>query len=98
MAASIAQVLGDPSTQLDGNILPQNSAGTVTIHGVPVAVVRALGEIHIHGDSVVPVHPTVGSSTVTAEGFPIHRVGDLRACALHQGGPSLKNVTVVVGP
>lgn len=98
MAASIAQVLGDPSTQLDGNILPLNSAGTVTIHGVPVAVVRTIGEVHAHGSSVVAVHPIVGSLTVTAEGLPIHRVGDLRACALHQGGPSLKNVTVVVGP
>lgn len=97
MTTSLAQVLGDPSTQGDGNILPANSAPTVTVQGVPIALVRAVGELHIHGDSVVPVHPTVGSVTVTAEGFPIHRVGDLRACGLHQGGPS-QNATVLIGP
>ena len=79
MATSPAQVLGDPSTQGDGNILPANSAATVTVQGIPIALVRTVGELHPHGDSVIPVHPVTGSVTVTAEGFPIHRVGDQRA-------------------
>ena len=54
-------------------------AGTVTYRGIPIAVVAPTPLVHIIPVLPdVPAYPGTGSTTVTAYGLPVHRLGDQR--------------------
>ena len=77
-------------------ILVSSSAQTVFIAGVKAAIVTGvLGETHYHGDNIYDAQPSGGSSKVFVEGFPLHRLGDARACS-HTTG-IVANTTVYSG-
>ena len=74
----------DDTAQTTAAITSVNEEG-VTYMGIPVAVVGGAEviETHYHGDSSYPATPSGGSSTVTINKKPVHRIGDLRSCGIH---------------
>lgn len=94
-------VFGDFSTGQPAPIANASTVLNVTVQGIPIAVYGKpplpCGNIfHAHGDNLLPVDPLLGSLTVTAGGFGVHRVGDLRCCGVHVTANSL-NKTVFCG-
>jgi hypothetical protein len=52
--------------------------GTVTYRGIPMAVVAPTDLIHVLPPVDPPAFPETGSTTVTAYGLQVHRLGDSR--------------------
>ena len=96
-----AAVLGDLSTGVPAPVPQTQVIPNITVQGVPIAVYGKLplfcgAVFHPHGTDMIPVDPLTGSFTVTAGGFGVHRVGDLRCCGVHVTANSI-NKTVWVG-
>lgn len=53
-------------------------AGTVTYGGIPIAVAAPTQLVHVLPPVNPPAFPGTGSTTVTAYGFQVHRLGDQR--------------------
>ena len=85
---SFAAILGDSTAQTPGNthsITAPATMSTVTVGGIPIAVVNGyIDNTHTHPSSngavLTPFSLSTGSLSVTAGGFPVHRIGDSWSC------------------
>lgn len=91
---SFLSVLGDQSSHGGGGILEGTVAGSVFVESIPAVIIISESVTFAGADSLcdsnnhcagVKSGPSAGSSTIFVEGFPVHRVGDLRGCTATTG-------------